>query len=117
MKTILGAGQLGLAIMQLLLDKNPDEKILVNRSGKLATTVPNNVQVVVADVTSKTDMEDIANRSELIFSCTDMPYQIWSDFLPGNSNRTGLCIKQNQSTAGFCRQSLLIRKCDGSRNE
>ena len=75
MKTILGTGQLGLAIMQLLLDKNPDEKILlVNRTGKLNIPIPQNVQVTAADVTSKTDMAAIAGRSDIIFSCTDMPY-------------------------------------------
>ena len=41
MKTILGTGQLGLAIMQLLIDKNPEEKILlVNRTGKLSISIP-----------------------------------------------------------------------------
>lgn len=98
MKTILGAGQLGLAIMQLLLDKNPDEKILlVNRSGKLATAVPNNVQVEVADVTCKTDMEAIAERSDLIFSCTDMPYQQWADFYPATA--TALAYALSKTTA------------------
>ncbi len=98
MKTILGAGQLGLAIMQLLLDKNPDENILlVNRSGKLATPVPNNVQVVAADVTSKKDMEDIANGSELIFSCTDLPYQQWADFYPATA--TALAYALSKTTA------------------
>ena len=75
MKAILGTGQLGLAILQLLLDKNPNEKILlVNRTGKLNTPIPQNVQVTAADVTSKTEMAAIARRSDLIFSCTDMPY-------------------------------------------
>ena len=98
MKTILGAGQLGLAIMQLLLDKNPDEKILlVNRSGKLATAVPNNVQVVAADVTCKTAMEAIAERSELIFSCTDMPYQQWANFYPATA--TALAYALSKTTA------------------
>lgn len=61
MKTILGTGQLGLAIMQLLLDKNPDEEImLVNRSGKMNIEIPKNVLVIAADATSKTDMETIA---------------------------------------------------------
>jgi nucleoside-diphosphate-sugar epimerase len=86
MKTILGTGQLGVAIMQLLLDKNPGEKILlVNRTGKLNISIPKNVQVTAADATSKTDMKAIASRSELIFSCTDMPYDKWAGFYPANA--------------------------------
>ncbi len=102
MKTILGAGQLGLAIMQLLLDKNPDEKILlVNRTGKLATAVPNNVQVVDADVTSKIAMEAIANRSELIFSCTDMPYQQWADFYPATATALAYALSKTNARLVF----------------
>jgi nucleoside-diphosphate-sugar epimerase len=87
MKTILGTGQLGLAIMQLLLDKNPDEKILlVNRTGKLNIPIPKNVRVTAADVTSKTGMTAIARRADLIFSCTDMPYDKWADFYPATAN-------------------------------
>jgi nucleoside-diphosphate-sugar epimerase len=83
MQTILGTGQLGLAIMQMLLEKNPNEKILlVNRSGKLPMPIPENVQVVAADVTSATAMKDVASRSEIIFSCTDMPYDQWAVFYP-----------------------------------
>jgi uncharacterized protein YbjT (DUF2867 family) len=81
MKTILGTGQLGLAIMQLLLDKNPNEPIvLVNRTGKLNLPLPENVQLTAADVTSKTAMAAIAKRSDLIFNCTDVPYDQWADF-------------------------------------
>jgi nucleoside-diphosphate-sugar epimerase len=43
------------------------------------------VQVTAADATSKKDMEAIANRSELIFSCTDMPYDKWADFYPATA--------------------------------
>jgi nucleoside-diphosphate-sugar epimerase len=87
MKTILGTGQLGLAIMQLLLDKNPDEKILlVNRTGKLNIPIPQNVQVTAADATSKKDMEGIAKKSKIIFSCTDMPYNKWANFYPATAN-------------------------------
>jgi pyrroline-5-carboxylate reductase len=81
MKTILGTGQLGIAIMQLLLERNPEEKILlVNRSGKLDVPVPSNVLVQSADVTSKAAMKAIAGMSDLIFSCTDSPYQQWRCF-------------------------------------
>ncbi len=89
MKTILGTGQLGLAILEALLQKNPEEVItLVNRKGELETpiTLPANVQITSADVTSKTDMEKIAQESEVIFSCTDVTYQLWAKFYPATAS-------------------------------
>jgi nucleoside-diphosphate-sugar epimerase len=95
MKTILGTGQLGLAIMQLLIDKNPDEKILmVNRTGKLNTSIPNNVQLTAADATSKTAMKAIAGRSDVIFICTDMPYDKWADFYPATANALAYALSE-----------------------
>lgn len=102
MKTILGTGQLGLAIMQLLLDKNPDENILlVNRTGKLNIQIPQNVQVTAADVTSKTDMKAIASRSDLIFSCTDMPYDKWADFYPATANALAYALSETNTKLVF----------------
>jgi len=102
MKTILGTGQLGLAIMQLLLDKNPDEKILlVNRTGKLNIPIPENVQVTAADVTSKTDMKAIAGRSDLVFSCTDMPYDKWAAFYPATANALAYALSETNTKLVF----------------
>lgn len=81
MKTILGTGQLGITIMEILLKKNPTEEIrLVNRSGKLEIPLPETVQLMAADVTNKNDMEAIAKKADVVFSCTDVPYQSWADF-------------------------------------
>lgn len=45
MKTILGTGQTGLAVMQALIDRCPNEKILLaNRTGKLNIALPENIQ-------------------------------------------------------------------------
>jgi nucleoside-diphosphate-sugar epimerase len=102
MKTILGTGQVGLAVMQLLLDKNPNENILlVNRSGKLNTSIPQNVQVTAADVTSKTDMAAIASRSDLIFSCTDMPYDKWAVFYPATANALAYALSETNTKLVF----------------
>jgi nucleoside-diphosphate-sugar epimerase len=96
MKTILGTGQLGLAIMQLLLEKKPDEKILlVNRTGKLNLSIPKNVQVTAADATSKTAMKAIAGKSELVFSCTDMPYDKWANFYPATANALAYALGES----------------------
>jgi nucleoside-diphosphate-sugar epimerase len=102
MKTILGTGQLGLAIMQLLLDKNPDENIiLVNRTGKLNIPIPKNVEIIAADATSKTDMKAIAGRSEVIFSCTDMPYDKWADFYPATANALAFALSETNAKLVF----------------
>jgi nucleoside-diphosphate-sugar epimerase len=102
MKTIIGTGQLGLAIMQLLLDKNPDENILlVNRTGKLNIPISQNVQVIAADATSKTDMKAIAGRSDLIFSCTDMPYDKWADFYPATAIALAYALSETNAKLVF----------------
>lgn len=102
MKTILGTGQLGLVIMQLLLDKNQDEEILlVNRSGKLNITLPKNVQVIAADVTSKKDMAAISSRSMLIFSCTDIPYDKWAEFYPATANALAYALDKTTTKLVF----------------
>ena len=102
MKTILGTEQLGLAIMQLLLDKNPDEKILlVNRTGKLDIPIPQNVQVTASDVTSKTAMAAIASRSEIIFSCTDMPYDKWAAFYPATATALAYAVSETNAKLVF----------------
>jgi nucleoside-diphosphate-sugar epimerase len=88
--------------MQLLLDKNPDEKILlVNRTGKLNIPIPQNVQVTAADATSKTDMKAIANRSELIFSCTDMPYDKWAAFYPATATALAYALSETNAKLVF----------------
>jgi nucleoside-diphosphate-sugar epimerase len=102
MKTIVGTGQLGLAILQQLLDKNPGEKILlVNRSGKLTMPIPQNVQLTAADATSKTAMEAIAARSEIIFSCTDMLYDKWANFYPATANALAHALSKTNTRLVF----------------
>ena len=102
MKTILGTGQLGMAIMKTLIERNPEEKILlVNRSGKLEMPVPPNVQVEARDLTSKTDMKAIAGRSAVIFSCTDMPYDKWADFYPATTKALAHAMAETNAKLVF----------------
>lgn len=87
MKTILGTGQLGIAVMDALLKVNPLEQItLVNRTGFLEIRVPEQVKIVAADVTNENEMVKIARQSEVIFSCTDVPYQQWTAFYPATAS-------------------------------
>lgn len=102
MKTILGTGQLGLAIFQFLLDKNPNEDILlVNKTGKLSMPIPQNVKILGADVTSKADMLAIASRSDLIFNCTDMPYDKWAHFYPATANALAYALSKTDAKLVF----------------
>ncbi len=102
MKTILGTGQSGLAVMQVLIDKNPGEEILlVNRTGKLNISLPENVKLIAADVSNAADMEAIANKSELIFSCTDVPYQHWKDFYPATAKALAHALRKTNTRLVF----------------
>lgn len=104
MKTILGTGQLGLAILEALLQQNPNEAItLVNRKGELETPIsfPSQVQVIAADVTSKTDMEKLATQSEVIFSCTDVPYQLWQNFYPATASALSYALSKTNARLVF----------------
>ena len=83
MKAILGTGQLGMAVMEMLLKENPNEEILlVNRKGAVSAKLSGNVRVASADVTDKHAVEEIAKKADVLFSCTDVPYQHWSEFYP-----------------------------------
>lgn len=83
MKIILGTGQVGLALLGVLVKQNPDGKILlVNRTGKLKIPLPANVQVMAADVTDRHKMECIVREADVVFSCTDVPYAQWKDYYP-----------------------------------
>lgn len=102
MKTILGTGQLGIAVMQLLLEKNLGEKIImVNRSGQLSIAIPENVQVIAADVTHETDLEAIARQSTVIFSCTDMAYQHWAEFYPATAKALAFALTNSSAKLVF----------------
>ncbi|MBL7815610.1 MAG: NAD-dependent epimerase/dehydratase family protein [Saprospiraceae bacterium] len=102
MKTILGTGQLGLTVMETLLQNNPYEKILlVNREGRLARPIPQNVKIVAADVTNRNDMTAIAQKSELIFSCTDVPYPIWSAFYPATASALAHALSKTNASLVF----------------
>lgn len=102
MKTILGTGQLGLTVMEILLQHDPDTAIqLVNRSGKLDMPIPGNVQLVAADVTNKNDLEAIARKSDVIFSCTDAPYQSWGEFYPATASALAHALRQTNTRLVF----------------
>lgn len=98
MKTILGTGQLGIAVMEALLKVKPEEPItLVNRTGKLPMALPAHVKLIAADVTDNNDMEKIAQQSTVIFSCTDVPYQLWKTFYPATANALAHAMRNSET--------------------
>lgn len=102
MKAIIGTGQLGLAIMDELLKDNPDEDmLLVNRSGKLQQSLPSNVQLMAADATNKHEMEFIAREAEVIYSCTDVPYQLWDVFYPAVASALAYALEKTGARLVF----------------
>ena len=102
MKVILGTGQLGLAIAEELLKNNPAEEIvLVNRTGTLKEAFPVNVQLVAADVTDQHQLECIARDANVIFSCTDVPYQHWGDFYPATTTALAYALSRTNARLVF----------------
>jgi nucleoside-diphosphate-sugar epimerase len=83
MITILGTGQVGRAIFeQLQLKGLNSEILLVNKSGKLNFDLPQGTSVLAADVTISEKIIPIFKKSDIVFSCTDVPYQKWNSFYP-----------------------------------
>ncbi|MFN8355788.1 MAG: NAD-dependent epimerase/dehydratase family protein [Spirosomataceae bacterium] len=102
MKTILGTGQLGLAIMEALLHDNPNEALLlVNRSGRLDVSLPAQVQLRSIDVCNPQEVERIAQQSEVIFSCTDVLYQAWGSFYPAAASALAHALNHTQAKLVF----------------
>ncbi len=87
MITILGTGQVGRSLFeQLQLQGKKSEILLVNKSGKVSFGLPEGTSVVAADVTMPKKLIPIFQKSDIVFSCTDVPYQLWSNFYPLLSN-------------------------------
>lgn len=102
MTTILGTGQLGLAILEVLLADNPQQDILlVNRTGKLNQALPENVRLIAADVTNPEAMRTIAQKSKLLFSCTDVPYDQWAGFYPAVADALAYALGHSGSRLVF----------------
>ncbi|MET0945524.1 MAG: hypothetical protein ABWY22_08945 [Flavobacterium sp.] len=98
MKTILGTGPLGLAVLEVLLKYNPKEKIiLVNRTGEIDITIPSNVTLLSGEVTNKIDMEGVARKSKLIFSCIDESCQNAEDFYPAMASSLAYALKKTSA--------------------
>jgi nucleoside-diphosphate-sugar epimerase len=78
---ILGAGQLGLAVMDELLARGKAVK-LVNRSGKADEALPEPVAIVAADLTQPDQVAAVCSGAETVFFCAQPPYNQWPELFP-----------------------------------
>lgn len=99
---ILGTGQLGLAVLEMLLHSDPGgEILLVNRKGILKNSIPPNVKLVAADVTNAKEMEDVFLKVDVVYSCTDVPYQMWEAFYPATATALAYAVRKTNARLVF----------------
>lgn len=78
---VLGAGQLGLAVMEALVARGAPIK-LVNRSGKVDETLPEQVELVAADITHPDQVATVCSGARTVFFCAQPPYDRWPELFP-----------------------------------
>jgi nucleoside-diphosphate-sugar epimerase len=80
---IFGTGPLGRSVMNELLCKGYSVR-MVNRSGK--ANVPEEVEVVQADVLNRINMNESVNGASVVFQCVNPPYDRWPEQFPAMQN-------------------------------
>jgi nucleoside-diphosphate-sugar epimerase len=78
---ILGAGQLGLAIMDELV-ADGHEVTLVNRRGQISEPLPTGATIVAGDVTDPQAVARIYSSAEVVFLTSQPPYHRWLEEWP-----------------------------------
>jgi len=63
--------------------------------------VAKNVEVIAADVTDSAAMQAIAARSEVMYSCTDMPYDQWAKFYPATAKALAHALSNTSAKLVF----------------
>lgn len=79
--TIFGTGPLGLWVMQTLHDQGK-HVTLVNRSGKLPHTLPENVTIVAGDASDAQVVAQLCKNADVAFHCAMPPYTEWPEKFP-----------------------------------
>lgn len=80
MHVIFGTGPLGKAVMNELLSKGKQVR-MVNRSGKV--NAPKQVEVVKGDAINRADVHRVCQNASVIYNCAKPPYSEWGEkFLP-----------------------------------
>ncbi|MFK7804300.1 MAG: NAD-dependent epimerase/dehydratase family protein [Anaerolineae bacterium] len=78
---ILGAGQLGLAIMDELVAKG-HEVTIANRSTKLNEKLPKSVKLIQFDASDPDQVERVSKDAHIVFFCVQPPYHLWPALFP-----------------------------------
>lgn len=78
---ILGAGQLGLSIMDVLVAQGKTVT-LVNRSGKASEPLPAGVNIVQGDVMDADTLAHLCRHAETVYLTTQPPYTQWPEHWP-----------------------------------
>ncbi len=76
---IFGTGPVGLAVMDELLSRGKQVR-LVNRSGR--ATVPTGVQVVAGDATDVVFTRQVCTGASVVYQCSNPPYTEWAERFP-----------------------------------
>lgn len=79
--TLLGAGQIGMALMEQLAGRGV-AVTLVNRSGQVGAPLPPGVSVTAGDVTDSATVTRLAAQSEVVFATAQPPYTQWPELWP-----------------------------------
>lgn len=76
---ILGAGPVGLAVMDELLAHGKPVR-LINRSGR--ASVPVGVQVIAGDATDPAFTRQVCTGATVVYQCSNPPYTQWAEQFP-----------------------------------
>lgn len=78
---IFGTGPLGYWVMKELIGKG-NQVTMVNRSGKVAIELPDNVEIIAADATDHDAVSSICKDAEVVYHCAMPPYTKWPEMFP-----------------------------------
>ncbi|WP_416150302.1 NAD-dependent epimerase/dehydratase family protein [Salipaludibacillus sp. HK11] len=78
-RVVLGAGPLGLAVMEELLKQGKSVKV-ISKSGK--ASVPNGVECMKCDVKDLDQLRNSLHNASIIYHCIGLPYQDWQTQFP-----------------------------------
>ena len=78
---IFGTGPLGYWVMKELIGKG-NQVTMVNRSGKVAIELPDNVKIIAADATDPDAVSSICKDAEVVYHCAMPPYTKWPEMFP-----------------------------------
>lgn len=79
---IFGAGPLGLAVMDALVERGATDVTVVNRSGQIKQALPAGVRVTTGDVTQPDEVARLASDAGIVFQCAQPAYSEWPEKFP-----------------------------------